>query len=239
MTVFWRYERRRAILAESICKVALSPKVINTMSKSKSGSSRRWLREHETDHYVQQARKDGYRSRASYKLLELDAKDRLLKPGMNVVDLGAAPGGWSQVAAGKIGSKGRIIACDILPMDSLADVEIICGDFTEDGVLHQLEALVGDASIDLVMSDLAPNISGTRAVDQPRSMYLVELALDFALQVLKPGGVFVTKVFQGEGSDMVLGQVRQQFQKVSIRKPNASRARSREVYWVAKGFQAE
>lgn len=203
-----------------------------------SGSSRRWLREHEADHFVQKARKEGYRSRASYKLLELDAKNRLLKPGMTVVDLGAAPGGWCQVAAEKIGSKGRIIACDILPMDSLADVEILCGDFTEDAVLAELEALVGDVPIDLVMSDMAPNISGMKEVDQPRAMYLLELALEFVRQVLKPGGVFVTKVFQGEGSDALLKEVRQDFQKVTIRKPEASRPRSREVYWVASGFRA-
>ncbi|MEH6542503.1 MAG: 23S rRNA (uridine(2552)-2'-O)-methyltransferase RlmE [Porticoccaceae bacterium] len=207
------------------------------MGKSKSGSSRRWLQEHEADHYVQKARKDGYRSRASYKLLELDTKNRLLKPGMTVVDLGAAPGGWCQVAAEKIGSKGRIIACDILPMDNLADVEILCGDFTEEAVLAELETMVGGAPIDLVMSDLAPNVSGIKEVDQPRSMYLVELALEFAHQVLRPGGVFVTKVFQGEGSDALLKEVRQGFQKVTIRKPEASRPRSREVYWVATGFR--
>ncbi len=207
------------------------------MGKAKSGGSKRWLREHEADHFVQRARKDGYRSRASYKLLELDAKDRLFKPGMVVVDLGAAPGGWCQVAAEKIGSKGRVIACDILPMDSLADVEILCGDFTEEAVLAELETLVGGAPIDLVMSDLAPNISGMKAVDQPRSMYLVELALEFACQVLKPGGVFVSKVFQGEGSDALLKEVRQAFQKVNIRKPEASRPRSREVYWVASGLR--
>ena len=207
------------------------------MGKAKSGGSKRWLREHEADHFVQRARKDGYRSRASYKLLELDAKDRLFKPGMVVVDLGAAPGGWCQVAAEKIGSKGRVIACDILPMDSLADVEILCGDFTEEAVLAELETLLGGAPIDLVMSDLAPNISGMKAVDQPRSMYLVELALEFACQVLKPGGVFVSKVFQGEGSDALLKEVRQVFQKVNIRKPEASRPRSREVYWVASGLR--
>lgn len=208
-------------------------------TKSGSGSSRRWLREHEADYFVQKARREGYRSRASYKLLELDAKDRLLKPGMTVVDLGAAPGGWCQVAAEKVRPGGRIIACDMLPMDSLEDVEILCGDFTEDAVLSELETLVGGSPIDLVMSDMAPNISGMKAVDQPRAMYLLELGVDFARRVLRPGGVFVSKVFQGEGSDALLRKIRQDFQKVSVRKPEASRPRSREVYWVASGFRSK
>lgn len=224
---FWSGRR---ILAESVAGEG-------DMGKSKSGgSSRRWLREHESDRFVQQARKEGYRSRASYKLLELDARDHFLKPGMTVVDLGAAPGGWSQIAIEKVNPGGRVIACDILPMDSLAGVEVLCGDFTEHTVLAELEGLMGGDPIDLVMSDMAPNISGMKAVDQPRAMYLLELTVDFVRAFLRPGGAMVSKVFQGEGSDVLLKEIRKDFQKVSIRKPEASRPRSREVYWVATGF---
>ncbi|WP_339899711.1 23S rRNA (uridine(2552)-2'-O)-methyltransferase RlmE [uncultured Gilvimarinus sp.] len=204
---------------------------------ARSKSSNQWLSEHVNDPYVKRAQVDGYRSRASYKLLEIIKKDKLVRPGMIVMDLGSAPGGWSQVVAPIVGVKGRVIASDILPMDSMADVDFIQGDFTEDAVFEQIMAAVGDAPVDLVISDMAPNISGVNAADQASSMYLVELALDMARQVLKPKGCFVAKVFQGEGSDEYLKDVRSSFDKVVIRKPDASRARSREVYFVAKGFK--
>ncbi|WP_041521883.1 23S rRNA (uridine(2552)-2'-O)-methyltransferase RlmE [Gilvimarinus agarilyticus] len=204
---------------------------------ARSKSSNQWLSEHVNDPYVKRAQVDGYRSRASYKLLEIIKKDKLVRPGMVVMDLGSAPGGWSQVVAPIVGVKGRVIASDILPMDSMADVDFIQGDFTEDAVFEQIMAAVGDAPVDLVISDMAPNISGVNAADQASSMYLVELALDMARQVLKPKGCFVAKVFQGEGSDEYLKDVRSSFDKVVIRKPDASRARSREVYFVAKGFK--
>lgn len=204
------------------------------MAKKKS-SSKAWLREHREDPYVQQAQKDGYRSRACYKLLELQERDRLMRPGMTVVDLGSAPGGWSQVAAQLVGDHGRVIASDILPMDSIADVTFIQGDFTEDAVFESICAQIGEKPVDLVISDMAPNMSGMTAVDQPRAMYLVELALDMALRVLRPGGDFVAKVFQGEGFDALLAECRPAFDKVLTRKPAASRPRSREVYLVARG----
>lgn len=203
---------------------------------SRSKSSGGWLREHESDIYVKRSREEGYRSRASYKLLELSEKDKLIRPGMTVVDLGAAPGGWSQVAAELVGDHGTVIASDILPMDSLAGVQFVQGDFTEDEVFEQIMATINDLPVDLVISDMAPNMSGMKAVDQPRAMYLVELALDMADRVLKPGGAFVAKVFQGEGFDTWLQAVRQRYRKVLTRKPDASRARSREVYIVAQGF---
>ena len=203
----------------------------------RSKSSQRWLQEHERDQYVQKSRADGYRSRASYKLVELDKKDRLLKPGMTVVDLGAAPGGWSQVVAEKVGSKGRLIASDILPMDSIADVEFIQGDFTDEEVLEQILQCMDGEQADLVISDMAPNMSGIRAVDQPAAMYLVELAMDLAQRILKPGGNFVAKIFQGEGFDEFLREARSQFASAVIRKPDASRSRSREIYLVAKGLK--
>ncbi len=206
---------------------------------AKSGSSGRWLQEHERDPYVQRARRDGYRSRASYKLLELDAKDKVLRPGAVVLDLGAAPGGWSQVAAARVGRAGRVIATDILPMDSLPGVDFVQGDFTEQETLDRLLEMLGDAGVDLVMSDMAPNMSGVRAVDQPRAMHLVELAVDVATRVLKPGGVLLTKVFQGENFQDMLVQLRQSYRTVASRKPEASRARSRELYWVAKGFRGD
>jgi len=203
---------------------------------ARTKSSRRWLDEHFNDPYVKRAQQDGYRSRAVYKLLEIQEKDHLLRPGMTVVDLGAAPGGWSQVAAPLVGAKGRIVALDILPMDALPDVEFIQGDFREEEVLDALLARLGDARVDLVMSDMAPNISGMKAVDQPRSMYLAELALDMALRVLAPGGDFLVKVFQGEEYDAYLREVRKRFGKVLIRKPKASRPRSREVYVLARNL---
>ncbi len=201
---------------------------------AKSKSSNRWLQEHESDQYVLKSRQDGYRSRAAYKLLELNERDKLLRPGMLVIDLGAAPGSWSQVVAKFVGDNGRIFALDILPMDALADVDFIQGDFREQAVMDQLLELVGDRKIDLVISDIAPNISGMAAMDQPKAMYLVELALDFARQVLGPKGVFVAKVFQGSGFDEYVNEVRGSFGKVLIRKPKASRPRSREVYLVAR-----
>lgn len=205
------------------------------MARSKSSS--RWLQEHFNDPYVKESQKDGYRSRASYKLLELDEKDKLFQPGMKVIDLGAAPGGWSQVAAQSVGPKGFVLASDILPMDALADVTFLQGDFTEAGVFEQLLELLGEQKADLVISDMAPNMSGISDVDQPRAMHLVELALDMAINTLKPSGSFVCKVFQGEGSDDWFKLCRQHFSKVAIRKPDASRARSREVYLVARGFK--
>jgi len=206
-----------------------------SMPKKRS-SSRAWLKEHREDPYVQRAHKDGYRSRACYKLLEINDKDRVIRPGMTVLDLGSAPGGWSQIAAELVGSNGRIVASDILPMDSLAGVEFIQGDFTEEAVFDQLLNLLGDAPVDVVLSDMAPNMSGLNAVDQPRAMYLVELGLDLACRVLAPGGAFVAKVFHGEGFEPLMTEARRHFGKVLTRKPEASRPRSREVYLVASGF---
>jgi 23S rRNA (uridine2552-2'-O)-methyltransferase len=202
----------------------------------KRSSSKAWLKEHRDDHYVQQAKREGYRSRACYKLLEIQERDRLIRPGMTVLDLGSAPGGWSQVAVQAVGHKGRVIASDILPMDSLAGVEFILGDFTEDAAVDALLASLGDQRADVVISDMAPNLSGMNAVDQPRSMYLVELALDLSRRVLAPGGDFVTKIFHGEGFDEFMRDTRSSFDTVLTRKPKASRPRSREVYLVAKGF---
>lgn len=203
----------------------------------RSKSSHRWLQEHNNDHYVKRSQQEGYRSRASYKLLEIQEKDRLFKPGMTVVDLGSAPGGWSQVAVKLVGDKGRVVASDILPMDSIAGVDFVQGDFTEEAVFDEILQLLDDGQADLVISDMAPNMSGMKAVDQPRAMYLVELALDLACQVLKPEGVFVAKVFHGEGFDSFLQDVRSRFQRVVTRKPDASRSRSREVYLVARGLK--
>jgi 23S rRNA (uridine2552-2'-O)-methyltransferase len=200
----------------------------------RSKSSHQWLKAHFDDEYVKRAQREGYRSRAVYKLDEIQQKDHLLRPGMTVVDLGAAPGGWSQYAAPLLGSKGRIIALDILPMDALPGVEFIQGDFREDEVLDRLMGILGETRVDLVMSDMAPNISGMEAVDQPRSMYLAELAADFAAQVLGKGGDLLFKAFQGEGFDEFLRDLRGHYQKVLIRKPRASRPRSREVYVLGK-----
>ena len=204
---------------------------------ARSKQSKKWLKEHFDDFYVQQAQKEGYRSRAVFKLLEIDEKDRLLRPGMTVVDLGAAPGGWSQIVSLRLKGKGRVVATDILPMDALADVEFIEGDFREEEVLNQLLETLGNDKADLVMSDMAPNISGMKAVDQPRAMYLAELALDLAKKVLNKDGVFLTKVFQGEGFDEYLRELRSNFKNVTVRKPKASRPRSREVYLLARGLK--
>lgn len=208
------------------------------MSKKKrSASSTRWLKEHFDDQYVQKAQKLGLRSRAVFKIEEIQQRDRLICSGMTVVDLGAAPGGWSQYSVEQVGDKGRVIACDILPMDPIAGVDFLQGDFREEAVLAALLERVGDSKVDVVMSDMAPNMSGTPAVDQPRSMYLVELALDMCKQVLAPNGSFVVKVFQGVGSEEYLKEVRALFTSVKVRKPDSSRARSREVYIVATGFK--
>lgn len=203
----------------------------------KRPSSKAWLKEHREDPYVQQAQREGYRSRACYKLLELQEKDKLIREGMTVLDLGSAPGGWSQVAAARVGQSGIVIATDILPMESLPGVTFIEGDFTEEAVFRQIIVALGGNTADLVMSDMAPNMSGVHAVDQPRAMYLAELALDMAQQVLAPGGTFVAKLFHGEGFDEVYQVARTAFLKVLTRKPRASRARSREVYMVAKGLR--
>ena len=201
----------------------------------RSKSSHQWLRKHFDDEYVKRAQREGYRSRAVYKLDEIQQKDHILRPGSVVVDLGAAPGGWSQYAAQVLKGNGRIIALDILPMDPLPDVEFLQGDFREDDILTALNELLGGETVNLVMSDMAPNISGMEAVDQPRSMYLAELAADFAASVLGKGGDLLFKGFQGEGFDALLKDLRGQYRKILIRKPKASRPRSREVYVLAKG----
>ena len=201
----------------------------------RSKSSHQWLRKHFDDEFVKRAQREGYRSRAVYKLDEIQQKDRILRPGSVVVDLGAAPGGWSQYAVQQLGNKGRIIALDILPMESLPGVEFLQGDFREDEALAALLELLDSATVSLVMSDMAPNISGMGAVDQPRSMYLVELAVDFAATVLGKGGDLLFKGFQGEGFDALLKDLRGQYRKILIRKPKASRPKSREVYVLAKG----
>jgi 23S rRNA (uridine2552-2'-O)-methyltransferase len=203
---------------------------------ARSKSSGQWLKEHFDDPYVKRSQEDGYRSRASYKLIELHEKDKLFKPGMTVVDLGAAPGGWTQVAAQYIGGSGKVIASDILLMDPLPDVSFVHGDFTEDEVFEKLLREI-DGRVDLVISDMAPNMSGNAASDIPSAMYLVELALDMAQQTLKPGGNFVAKVFQGEGFEDLISQMRSMFNKVYSRKPDASRARSREIYQIGIGFK--
>jgi len=202
---------------------------------ARSKSSNRWLREHFDDEYVKKAQRQGYRSRAVYKLDEIQQKDRIIKPGMAIVDLGAAPGGWSQYASGLVGDKGKVVAVDILPMQALPGVTFMQGDFREDEVLDNLLRALEGQEVDLVMSDMAPNISGMDAVDQPRSMYLTELAVDFAEQVVRPGGGLLIKVFQGEGFDELLRGLRSHYDKVVTRKPKASRPRSREVYALARG----
>ena len=205
------------------------------MARSKSSAS--WLSRHLSDPFVKQAQKDGYRSRSAYKLIELNESDHLLRPGMRVMDLGSTPGGWSQVAGRLIGGKGRILATDILPMDSLPNVDFIQGDFTEEAIVQQLLAWLDGGRFDLIMSDIAPNLSGISIADQAKSIYFLELALDTVRKTLKPGATFVAKMFQGSGSDQYLKELRTHFSKVSIRKPAASRKESREVYLVAKGFK--
>lgn len=203
---------------------------------ARSKSSHKWLREHFDDEYVKKAQQEGYRSRAVYKLKEIQDKDRLLRPGIKVVDLGAAPGGWSQVAVQFVGRTGRVVASDILPIEPISNVEFVLGDFREESVLNELLNLLGDEKADLVLSDMAPNMSGMDAVDQPRAIYLCELALDMVQLVLKPGGSFLVKLFQGDGADKFLQEFRRHFKTVKIRKPAASRPRSREVYVLGQGF---
>jgi 23S rRNA (uridine2552-2'-O)-methyltransferase len=206
------------------------------MSKPRR-SSGSWRERQERDPFVARARREGWRSRAVYKLEEIDRKEKLLKPGMLVVDLGAAPGSWSQYITETLRERVRIVALDLLEMDALPSVEFIQGDFREQAVLEQLEAALGDARADLVISDMAPNISGTRSVDQPRSMYLAELALDLCERALRRGGDFVCKMFQGEGSDAFIAAARQRFERVRVIKPEASRPGSREVYLVARNYR--
>ena len=206
---------------------------------TRSKSSQRWLKEHFSDPYVKKAQAEGLRSRAAYKLEELLERDRLLKPGMVVVDLGAAPGGWSQFVRQAMGDSGRVVAMDILDMPPLAGVDFLHGDFREDSVLSQLEAMLQGARVDLVLSDMAPNKSGVDAVDQPRMMHLAELAMAFADDHLKPGGAFLIKLFQGTGSDDYIRELRRRYDKVAIRKPDASRKRSPEVYALGQGKRAQ
>lgn len=204
---------------------------------TRSKSSKQWLKEHFDDDYVRRSQEQGYRSRASFKLLEMQEKDQLIRPGMTVVDLGAAPGGWSQVASELVGDGGRVVATDILPMDGIAGVDFIQGDFTEEVVLQQVLDTVGEGGIDLVISDMAPNISGMKEIDQPRSMYLAELALDLARSILDPGAYFVVKVFQGAGYPEFQRDMQSSFASVKTRKPKASRARSAEVYLLGSEFR--
>ena len=204
---------------------------------AKSKTSKKWMDEHVNDIYVKKAQVDGYRSRASYKLIEINEKDNLFRSGSVVMDLGSSPGGWSQIVAPIVGDSGRVIASDILPMSGIVGVDFIQGDFTDEAVYDQILQTLGDDQVDTVVSDMAPNMSGVNTTDQYASMYLVELALDMARNVLKPGGSFCAKVFQGVGYDEYVKDVRSSFNKVIVRKPAASRPRSREVYLVAKGFK--
>ena len=206
------------------------------MSK-RSKSSTRWLAEHAADPYVKRAHEEGWRSRAAFKLEEIQQSDRLLRPGMTIVDLGAAPGGWSQYAARTLGGKGRVIALDLLEMPAITGVEFMQGDFNEEGTLARLMEMLGGERVDLVMSDMAPNMMGIADVDHDRSMNLVELAVDFAARTLKPGGGFLSKVFQGRDFQPLVMQLRKQFESVKLRKPKASRARSAEVYVLARGYR--
>jgi len=204
---------------------------------ARTKTSKKWLDEHVNDPYVKKAQIDGYRSRASYKLIEINEKDKLIRPNSVVMDLGSAPGGWSQVVAPWVGDSGRVIASDILPMDGIVGVTFIQGDFTEEAVYKQIVSELNGEKVDVVVSDMAPNLSGVNTTDQYSSIYLVELALDMARNVLKPGGSFCAKVFQGVGYEEYVKDVRSSFEKVLVRKPAASRPRSREVYIVGKGFK--
>lgn len=201
----------------------------------KNKTSRAWVHEHLNDPYVQRAQADGYRARAAYKLTEIDERDHLLRPGAVVVDLGAAPGSWCQIAVKRCGPKGRVLALDLLPMEAVAGVDFLLGDFTEDAVLEEFERRLDGARVDVVLSDMAPNLSGVATVDQARSIHLCELALDFAVRHLKPGGQFLVKVFQGEGFMAFRQQMESAFASVQVRKPKASRDRSAEVYLLGKG----
>ena len=203
----------------------------------RSKSSARWLAEHAADPYVKRAHEEGWRSRAAFKLEEIQKSDRLLKPGMTVVDLGAAPGGWSQYAARRLDGKGRVVALDVLDMPAIPGVEFIQGDFNDESVLGRLNALLGGARVDLVMSDMAPNMMGIADVDHDRSMQLVELAEEFAAQALRPGGDLLVKVFQGRGFEPLVARLRKSYETVKLRKPKASRSRSPEVYVLARGYR--
>ena len=205
---------------------------------ARTKSSTQWMQEHFDDEYVKMAKAQGYRSRAVFKLKEMNEKDKLIKAGMNIVDLGAAPGGWSQFARQLLGKNGRLVALDILPMEPIDDVDMIIGDFREESVLNELYAVLNNAPIHLVLSDMAPNMSGNKSTDQARSIFLGELALDTAKTVLTKNGVFLVKLFQGEGFEAYFKEVQQAFTTVIIRKPKASRPRSNEVYILAKGFKA-
>jgi len=202
----------------------------------RSKSSARWLAEHANDEFVKRAQREGWRSRAVFKLEEIQRRERLLRPGIRCVDLGAAPGSWSQYAARILGNTSRIVATDILPMDAIPGVEFVQGDFREAAVLEEVLNRVGNAKVDLVLSDMAPNMAGIDAVDQPRSMYLAELALEFADRVLAPGGDLLVKLFQGEGFDQIIKDVRMRYGKVVTKKPKASRTRSPEIYLLARQF---
>ena len=204
---------------------------------ARSKSSKAWLREHHGDEYVQRSRDEGYRSRATYKLAEIQQKDRLLRPGQTVLDLGAAPGGWSEFAAREVGDSGRVLALDLLPMPAIAGVEFLQGDFNETDTYERLIAALGEGRADLVLSDMAPNMSGVASVDQPRSMQLAELALDLATEFLAEDGAFVVKLFQGEGFDALLARLKREFRSVKLRKPDASRSRSKEIYAVCRGLK--
>ncbi len=204
---------------------------------AKSASSKRWLHRQGADEYVRRAKADGWRSRAVYKLIEFQERERLLQSGQRVLDLGAAPGAWSQYAAKAVGPKGRVIAVDLLEMGPIAGVAFMQGDFRDENIYAQVLQCASDTGLDLVMSDMAPNISGTRSVDQPRAMYLAELAFDMATKALRPGGSFVVKLFHGEGFDAFVRSVRQSFDGVKVRKPKASRPQSRETYLVARNFR--
>ena len=205
------------------------------MARTKSSAG--WLLRHVNDPYVKQAQKDGYRARSAYKLIELNEKDRLIRPGMRILDLGSAPGGWSQVAGKLVGARGRVLATDILPMDALPNVDFIQGDFSEDVIVQQLLDWLGGAKFDLIISDIAPNTTGIDSADAAKSIYLLELALDVARKTLKSHADFIAKMFQGSGSDQFLKELRTHFGKVMVRKPAASRKESREVYVVAKDFK--
>ena len=205
------------------------------MARTKSSAG--WLLRHVNDPYVKQAQKDGYRARSAYKLIELNEKDRLIRPGMRILDLGSAPGGWSQVAGKLVGARGRVLATDILPMDALPNVDFIQGDFTEDAIVQQLLDWLGGAKFDLIISDIAPNTTGIDSADAAKSIYLLELALDVARKTLKSHADFIAKMFQGAGSDQFLKELRTHFGKVMVRKPAASRKESREVYVVARDFK--
>ena len=212
-------------------------KLNEEISMKRSKSSSRWLADHEDDEYVKRARAEGYRSRASYKLLEIDEKYQILRSGLNVIDLGAAPGGWSQVASKKVGKKGKVIALDLLEMPPIQDVSFIQGDFTEDRILEELLEVIQGGVVDLVISDMAPNLSGVKDIDQPRSVHLVELALDFAVRVLNQNGVLVVKCFEGEGIEDIRQMFRASFKQVINFKPKASRGKSREIYLLGRGFK--